>query len=364
MRRLAAIAATVSALAFGQERSPFDSIAVDAAAARAAGRNSQAAELYRKGVALRPGWAEGWGQLGAILYEQDRYTEAAAAFARAVKANPSSGAALVMLGLTEAKLGRDAEALEHIRQGRRAGAPPDPQFRSVMFFTEGTLLLRRGEFDSAREAFGEVSRNGSSGDELLRALGLAALRIPSGASSPAGDAVLLRAGRAEHAAARNDYDAATAEYARLVEEFPNERNVNYAYGRMLLLMHKDEEAVVAFQREIRNSPDHVLARLGIANAKLRTAPAAGIPYAEEAVKLAPKLPLSHHLLGMLLLETNQPERAVRQFEEAIRLYPKEPVIYFALARAYAAAGRRADADRARAEFVRLKRAESGVPQTN
>ena len=42
-------------------------------------------------------------------------------------------------------------------------------------------------------------------------------------------------------------------------------------------------------------------------------------------------------------------------ETAQKLAPDEPKLYFALARAYARANRKADADRARATFTRLNR---------
>jgi predicted Zn-dependent protease len=103
----------------------------------------------------------------------------------------------------------------------------------------------------------------------------------------------------------------------------------------------------------------------MAATKLRLKDAAGgLPYAEEAVKLDPKVPLGHLLLGLLLIDVGQTLRAIDELETARRALPNEPQIYFALGRAYSRAGRKADAEKARATFTRLKNqtnSDGGVP---
>jgi predicted Zn-dependent protease len=149
--------------------------------------------------------------------------------------------------------------------------------------------------------------------------------------------------------------AALAEYGRLAVGAPKFHNVQFAYGRFLLANHFDDQAVEAFRREIENSPQHLLARLGIAGIMVGTHPAAGIPYAEQAVQLAPGLAEGHYLLGMLLLGTGAVERAIVELETAEHKDPADPRVYFALGRAYAMAHRMEDAARARAEFARLSK---------
>jgi predicted Zn-dependent protease len=146
------------------------------------------------------------------------------------------------------------------------------------------------------------------------------------------------------------------EYDRLATDFRKERNVQFAYGRFLLVSNYDEKAISAFQREIENTPSHLPARLLIADIKLKLKDAAGArPYAEEAVKLNPQLPLGHYLLGLSLLETGQTARAITELETAQGSLSNEPKVYFALARAYTRANRMEDAARARAAFTRLNK---------
>ncbi len=339
----------------------FHRLASEAEQARTANRLDEAIVLYRRALSLRPRWAEGWWYLGTLLYDRDAYAKAAKAFEKAAALNPKVGTAFVMLGLCEFKLGRNDAALEHIQQGRRLGTTDGPQFRHVMLYHEGLLLLGKGEFERAQETLALVSREGAEDEDLRMALGMSVLRLrPS--EVPPDDSrlrqVLRRAGRAEELAAqgkREKFEEAVREYETLTADFPEELNVHYAFGRFLIAnRHPDpEKAVAAFQREIKNFPGHVLARLGIASVRASADPAGGLPYAEEAVRLNPHIPLGHYLLGSLLLHTDQTARAIAELETAQRHMPNDPRVYFALGRAYARANRKRDAERARAIFRRL-----------
>jgi len=335
----------------------FDQLAARAEQARSANRVEEAIELYRKALSLRPRWAEGWWYLGTLLYDRDAFADAAAAFGKATTLSPKVGTAWVMLGLCEFKLDRHNDALEHIRQGRRLGASADPQFRQVMLYHEGILLLGKGEFELAQETLSLLSYDGVENEDVIVALGLSVLRTRF-SDLLAGDAALrqlvLRAGRAEHLAAQKRFAEASREYERLAADFPTRPNIQYAYGRYLLATNDEEKAVAAFEREIENNPAHLPAHLFLADAKLKLKDfAGGLPSAEQAMKLNPKLPLGHYLLGSFLLETGQTARAISELETAARLLPNEPKIHFALGRAYARAGRQKEAAAARATFTRL-----------
>ena len=344
----------------------FDQLAAQAARAREASRVEEAVALYRRALSLRPRWGEGWFYLATLLYERDAYAEASQAFEEATDLNPQVGTAWVMLGLCEFKLGRYDAALNHLLQGRRLGITDNPHLRSVMLYHEGLLLLEKGEFEAAQKTLGTLSKEGAESEDLTVALGLSALRLrPS--QLPAADAAtreaVSRAGRAEGLAVNKKFDEALGEYGRLAADFPKTPNVQYAYGRFLLTSNRDEKAVEAFRREIENSPNHLMSRLMIADTKIRLKDAAGgLPYAEEAVKLRPQLPLGHYLLGLALLETGQTARAVTELETAQKSAPGESKIYFALGRAYARVGRAEEAERARATFTRLSKEQEAAEQ--
>jgi tetratricopeptide (TPR) repeat protein len=339
----------------------FDRLAAQAAQAREGNRVDEAISLYRQSLRLRPKWDEGWFYLGTLLHERDNHPEAARAFKEAAGLNPSVGTAWVMLGLSEFKLGRYNDALKHLQQGRQLGITDNPNLRNVMLYHEGLLLLDKEDFETAQKTLGSLSREGIDNEDLIAALGLSVLRVrPSDLPSadPTTQMAIGRAGQAEHLTVQKKFAEARGQYDRLAADFPRLANVQYAYGRFLLTSNDDDRAISAFQREIENSPEHLLARLMIADTKLKLRDAAGgMPYAEEAVKLNPRLPLAHYLLGSLLLEAGQVARAIVELETAQRLLPDEPKIYFALGRAYGRANRKADAERARAAFERLNKKE-------
>jgi predicted Zn-dependent protease len=259
-----------------------------------------------------------------------------------------------MLGLSEAKLRRDTDALRHLREGRKLGIPDDPQLRQVMLFTLGTLWLQRGvrgDFESAQEVLDSLAREGVESDELTDALGLAVLHI----SPPPSDGQLVRAaGHAEALAAqRGRVIEARKLYEQLAADYPKVSGVQFALGKFLLANHFDNEAVAAFHRELDNTPTHLLARLGIAGLMAQSDPAGGLHYAEEALQMAPDLPETHYLVGVMLLDTGALFKAISELEIAQRAEPNEAKVYFALGRAYAKANRKDDAARARATFARL-----------
>jgi tetratricopeptide (TPR) repeat protein len=338
----------------------FGSLSAQANAARDGNRLDEAVALYQKALALRPRWAEGWWSLGTIEYDRDAYGEAARAFDKLIALDPKAGTAKVMLGLCEFELGNDASALQHIEEGKSIGIASDPQLRQVMLYHEGVLLERNGSFEAAREALATLCRDGVESDEVRARLGMVVLRLRA-KDPPPNDTrdweVAAGLGHAECLAAQKNFDEARRDYSRLAAKHPGYPNIHYAYGRFLLEVHDETAAVEEFRREIQNSPGHVPARLEIAAAEYRVDSARGLPYAEEAVKLDPNLPFGHYLLGLLLVDTKNYERAIPELEMAQRAFPQQAKVYFALASAYARAGRTQEAAQARETFLRLSQNE-------
>jgi tetratricopeptide (TPR) repeat protein len=334
----------------------FKVLAAQAEQASQQDRLDEAIALYRKALALRPAWAEGWWSVGTIHYDRNEYKQAATAFRRVVALQPSKGSPHVMLGLCEFELGDDDGALKHIEEGKQLGLNPDEQFQQVMLYHEGVLLSRKGRFNKAGEVFAELSKAGVQTDELTLALGMAALRmLPKElpADGTPGRDVVRRAGQAEGLTAAKKFEEAKQAYTSLVSEYPEFPNIHYAHGRFLLGLGEVNEAVAAFQMELKNSPHSIPARLQIAAARYRLDSSEGLKYAKEAVELDPKEPFGHYLLGLLYLDTGDFSGAISELEIAKRAYARIPDVYFALGNAYARAGRKQEAAQARAIFTRL-----------
>ncbi len=345
--------------------STFNELSAKADQARDANRLDEALSLYHKALTLRPTWSEGWWSLGTIEYDKSNYAQAAQAFRKLNALAPKSGNALAMLGLCEFELGQDTLALKHIQASKEAGLTEDAQLRNVVLYHEGVLLQRKGKFESAQQTLEQVCLLGAANNDVATALGMTMLRSTAKApAAPRDTEVVLRIGQAECLAGQKKYEEGKKLFSEVVTQYPDYPNIHYAFGMSLEEAHELPAAIEQYKEEIKNNPKDVFARLRIAAANYKVDSAAGLPYAEEAVKLAPSQPFGHYLLGLLLLDTDKYERAIPELEIAKKAYPENAKIYFALGSAYARAGRREDAARAREKFAELNEKSKPEDGTN
>jgi tetratricopeptide (TPR) repeat protein len=341
-----------------------------AAKASQENRLADATVLYRKALTLQPRWAEGWWALGTLQYDQNHYAEAAKAFEKLLSVQPNNGTAHGMLGLCQVELKRDDSAIQNLTAARTYGVQNDAQMRRVIWFQLGSVQLRRRRFADASTTFAQLFKDGLRSEEILTAMGMAALSIPPAnlpeKNTPGRD-LIERVGLAESVATKRDFGQAKQIYALLATEYPAYPNLHYAFGRLLLQAHESDEAVQEFQKELENDARHLGALLGIAEIRYRVDSADGVKYAEQAVHVSPRLPFAHYLLGLLYLDTDRVAEAVPELETARKAFAKQPQVYFALGNAYAKLGRKPDAARMRAEFVRLNASEKNqqeAPDSN
>lgn len=339
----------------------FQSLSAKATAAQDAGNLYEAIPLFRKALAVNPGWVEGWWSLGEIDYKDDRYRAAASEFKKAAALDPKYGTARAMLGLCEFELGQDKEALGDIEASKELGMEQDPQLRQVVLYHEGILLQRASRYEQASMALSSLCLSGVRSIDLAQIFGMAMLHINSktapSENSPEGD-VVQHIGRGACLAAANEYDRARPEYEHVLQQYPHFPLAHFAYGRFLLEARDRPGAIEAFKQEIREHPDNVLARLEIAAAEYKVDSAAGVPYARQAVALVPQSPLPHYLLGLLLLDTGDFQGSIPHLEQASKAFSSDARIYWSLGVAYAHVGRPKEAAEARATFARLNKAKS------
>src|SRR5258706_2428977 len=138
----------------------FDKAAAQAKEAREAGNLDEAIAFYRKAVALKPKWDEGWWYLATLLYERDQYAEAAKEFKQVAALRPKVGAPLAMLGLCEYRIGQYDDSFIHLQQGRQRGIGDNPELLRVMGFHEATLFVLRSDFETAQRIYTGLSREG------------------------------------------------------------------------------------------------------------------------------------------------------------------------------------------------------------
>lgn len=348
------------------QQGDFDAIAARARAAKDQNRLDEAVALYKKALAVRPQWNEGWWSLGTLQYDKNSYAEAEQAFQKFVKLDTKNGTGRLMLALCQYELGKDDASLQNIFTAEKLGIEKNDQLQHVLQYHEGMLLLRKAQYESAIEVLAYLSREGVQSDDLYAAIGMGALmmnpREAPSAGSP-GMSVVLRVGHAENFSLLQSYDAARKEYQSVVADYPGFANIHYAYGRFLLQVQDTQAAVEQFQVELKRNPRHIRALLQIAATHYRIDSKQGIPYAEQAVKIDPNYPFGHYLLGLLSLDAGDTKNAVKQLEIAKKMIPNEAQVYFALGDAYASVGSKQEAAAARATFMRLKKLSSAQGPT-
>jgi tetratricopeptide (TPR) repeat protein len=339
----------------------FAALSKRAAEARDADRLDEAVKLYTRALVLRPAWEEGWWSLGTIEYDKDHYAKAALDFAKVIALNSANGTAHAMLGLCQFELGQDEPALKNLLGAEQLGVVKDEQLRNVAVYHLGLLELRARKFGDAKATLDQLAKRRVTTTELITALGLAVLLVrpqDAPAIDTPGGTVIERAGEAEALLAARDFEQAKKRYGELTSEFPDYPNLHFAFGRLLLETNETDEAIEEFQRELKRDPKNVNSMLEVAAVRYHVDSQDGLSYAEEAVKLSPRLPFAHYLLGLLRLDTGDASGAVPELEIAQKAFSKESRVYFSLGNAYARVGRKADAARARAEFSRLDAQEA------
>jgi tetratricopeptide (TPR) repeat protein len=358
-----------SSVTLGQQtpRDPgFRNLQSRAETAARENRLDEAARLYARALGLRPGWAEGWWSLGTLEYDRDHYLPAAYAFQQLLRLQPSNGTAHAMLGLCQFESGKDDLALKNLLAAERFGVLDREDLRRVALYHLGILQLRARRFGDAQQTLAVLAKKKIRTKELILALGQAALLVNPQRSPPENSEatnVIEQVGRAEALGATSEFEEGKQIYTALTARYPAYPNLHFAFGRFLLESHETDEAVAEFERELDRDPKNVNSMLEIASVRYQVDSLAGLKYAEQAVKLAPQMPFAHYLLGMLRLDTGDAAGAIPDLEFARQAFPDQPKIYFSLGAAYARVGRKTDAAKARAEFLRLDK-EASAPGAN
>jgi predicted Zn-dependent protease len=217
------------------------------------------------------------------------------------------------------------------------------------------LFNRFEQYERAYDVWLRVLRDRGESMLILQGVGLTMLRLAylPDETPPEKRELVARTGKAAYLAVMNQREEADRVYRSLITDYPGAAGVHYAYG-IFLMRDSPDTALDEFRRELEFSPNHVPTLLQLAFEHLKRGEAEkGLPYAEKAVQLDPKMFLARNALGRILLELGQIDRAVGELEAGVKLESSNPEMYYALARAYSKAGRNADAQRARSEFMKL-----------
>lgn len=326
-------------------------------ALREAGNLAESTKLLRTHVARLPKDAEAWWYLGLNAYDQDQYPACAEAFGRVHALDAKNGGAAAFLGLCEFRLEKYETAFAHLVVARRAGLLPGSELEKVAHHHYLMLLNKLGQFELSASLLANAARSTPELPFLETMCGLSALRLsllPMEVTAELREPVRL-AGRASLLAFQRRNPEALAAGKQLLAQYPRMANVHYLMG-YLALLEQAENSLEYFAQEIALNPGHVQARLQIAHEYLKRGEAArGLPYAAEAVRLAPQDFAARNIYGRLLLDQGKTQEAAKELEAAVALAPNSPEAHFHLSTAYNRLDRKQDALRHREIFTALEK---------
>ncbi len=114
-------------------------------------------------------------------------------------------------------------------------------------------------------------------------------------------------------------------------------------------------AKAEFEKELQITPSHVAATAADCHHDLRTdTPRAAVPLAREAIRLQPENALGHAVLGRAYMQHDELGKALPELQASARIAPLNPQIHLYLQQVYGRLGNTAEAEKEKAEFLRLK----------
>ena len=253
-----------------------------------AGHLAQAADAYRKLIALRPGLAAAHNELGNLLVELGQPDEAAAQFEQAVACDPGLFQALNNLGNILRVRGRLDEARRRLEQAI-ALAP----HHAEAHYNLGNILKDQGKLDEAEVYFQRAAQLKPDFFQAHNNLGL----------------IQWEHGRR---------DEALASLSRALELNPDYADAHNNLGKLLAEQGKFAEAAAEYRRALALQPNHVQTHYNRANLKVFSAGDAELAELEALAADASQLPAGkrayvHFALGKALDDIGDWPRAFEQW---------------------------------------------------
>jgi tetratricopeptide (TPR) repeat protein len=329
-----------------------------------AGDLARAEQAFQAVLKLQPGHAGALGNLGVVYSRMGRPVDAVRVYARALRVNPKDVALLVNLGLAHLKLDQHGQAAEAFKRALAL----DPANVRVQQLLAGAQIYT-GETQAAVKTLEKLPRDAG----VLYFLSLGYLKLGERAkaattmqqmfsllSEP--QALFLR-GKALYESGL--FEEALASLVRAQDLQATLPGLQLELGKVYLSL-RDAQLAESCLRRALDEPDsqtqarYYLGALLVQNGRVEE----GAEHLSTVVKFHSEMWGALYYLGRARLEQRRLTEAVGLLERAARLAPEQPAVFQQLARAYAAAGRRQDSQRAaerlRALSARKRQREQGM----
>jgi tetratricopeptide (TPR) repeat protein len=331
----------------------------EAEKADAAGDTDRALSLYATALAKAPEWTEGWWKYGSLLYEVQRFSDAAQVFGRLVRLAPENPLGFALLGLCEYEEHNWENATLHLQRALAASSGLPESIHQAAAYHLGLVFMRRGKGAAALATFKRLFYQAPRYPGLAIALGAAELNlqeIPE-PDSPVAAAVNL-AGQAAIATFEDRKNDADQAFRALTAEFPTQPFVHLNYGVLLESQHRDEEAAAAFLAETNINPSDATAWLWLGRIAVdREDAVEARADALRARALDPSDPVSYLIEGRCDMLEHQWQGALEPLREAEKRAPQSAEVHYALASVYSALNHKTEANQERQLFLETSKDE-------
>lgn len=244
-----------------------------------------AARCYRHAVSINPAYSEAHINLGFVLREQGKYSEAEQHLTRAISINPNVADAYYVLG-TVLRDQNDQDAA--IRNFTKA-LDLKPDFEAV-YPDLCFALFKNGQLEDAKHV-------------IARGIAI----YPNSAQFQLYLGNLL--------SQEQDYEHALACFKKGLAIEPTSPELHNNLGNVLFRQGKISEAIDCYELAVATKPDHVAALLSLGNAYLvLSAPEKALTCFQQVIKLEPENSAVHLVAA---LSGNDPERASSQYLEQL-----------------------------------------------
>jgi len=288
------------------------------------GELEAAVAAYRQVLAVAPGFAEAYNNLGSALLALRQDKDACAAYRRAVSLNPTYAEAYANLGAALVRLGTFAEA-DAACQKAITLKPDWPDGHGTL----GAALLRLG-------------RHGEAVAALQRAISLRADYADAHANL---GAAFVRMER---------FEEAIAACRKAVALQPDHADAYANLGGAYVRLERFDEAIAACRKAVALRPAHADAHASLGAALFRVEQFdAAHAACRMAIALQPDHADAHSNLAAVLRRLGRRDEAIAAALQAIALRPDHAGAHMNLAGAYVGLGRMDEAMRCMETAVRL-----------
>jgi len=281
-----------------------------------------AIDYYRRAVTIKSDLPGLQMNLGLALFKAAQFPDAIKTFSTEIKRYPGDLRLTILLGMAHYGMKDYLVAIPYLQRATER----DPQSIPLRITLAHSCMWSK-QYQCVLDVYQQIlSLNGESAE----------------ADTLAGEAFDQM----------GDGSAVEKELRAAILANPKEPNVHFGLGYLLWTRSQWTEAAQEFQLELENNPEHVKARIYLADAHVQQSTfAKALPELEKLVASDQSEPLVHRDLGIIYANMGRNEDAIRELRLAMKLDPDDVESRLEIVKLDRSMGRR---DEETAELTKIK----------